>query len=62
MKVEQQAAKLSVPYQALADQYFARPVQEREQFAHRYASEMRERLMRSKRIPFSSISETGGGR
>jgi hypothetical protein len=55
MKVEQPAAKQSVPYEALADQFFARPVQEREQFAHRYASEMRERLMRSKRIPFSSI-------
>jgi len=61
LKVEQPAAKQSVPYEVLSDQYFARPLQEREQFAHRYASAMRERLMRAKRIPFTSIPEADGG-
>jgi hypothetical protein len=61
LKVEQPAAKQSVPYEVLSDRYFARPFQEREQFAHRYASAMRERLMKAKRIPFTSVPEADGG-
>ena len=61
MKVDRPAAKQSVPYEVLSDRYFARPRQVREQFVHRYASEMRERLMKAKRIPFASIPETDGG-
>lgn len=56
-KVEQPVANQSVPYDVLADRYFARTFQEREQFAHRYASEIRKRLMRAKLIPFSSIPD-----
>jgi len=37
--------------------YFARPVQEREAFAHRYADEAGERLRRFGAIPFEPISE-----
>jgi hypothetical protein len=56
-KVEQPAANQSAPYDVLADRYFARPSQEREQFAHRYASEIRKRLTKAKLIPFNSIPD-----
>jgi hypothetical protein len=51
-KVERPATGASIPYETLSDRYFARPYVERERFAHRYARTMRERLTKTKRIPF----------
>ncbi len=36
----------------LEDRFWSRPRDERESFAHRYADELRERLLRERRIPF----------
>jgi len=41
------------PYHELEDRYFARPTAEREAFAHRYADNLRKRLMDTGRIPSS---------
>lgn len=41
--------------QRLEENYFARPRSEREVFAHRYATTMRERLTSSGKIPFDRI-------
>jgi len=54
-KVERPAANSSAPYDVLSDRYFARPDQERERFAHRYADTMRESLVAANLIPFDSI-------
>ena len=60
-KVERPAENQSIPYEVLADRYFARPVQERERFAHRYASTMRKQLAGAKLIPFSTIPDSDEG-
>jgi hypothetical protein len=44
-------------YDVLSDRYFARAPQERELFAHRYATELRKRLTSEKRIPFLRIDD-----
>jgi hypothetical protein len=41
----------------LADTYFARPKSEREAFAHRYADDLRQKLLDKRVIPFQRIAE-----
>jgi hypothetical protein len=57
-KVVHPAANSAVPYEVLSDRYFARPQQEREQFAHHYADRTRERLIVAQCIPFDVIKDT----
>jgi len=50
-KVETPAAR-GEDFSALMESYFARPQAEREAFTHRYADDVRDRLMRAGAIPF----------
>jgi hypothetical protein len=56
-KVVRPAGDDSDVYSSLSDRYFARPEQDRELFAHRYADALRKHLTAEGRIPF----ETMGG-
>ncbi len=56
-KVERPGDKGIEPYDILEDRYFARPKQEREAFAHRYADELGDRLKAIGVIPFERIED-----
>lgn len=55
-KVERRLDAGRENYDELRDAYFARPRDEREAYAHRYAGETRERLARFGLIPFEPIA------
>lgn len=42
-------------YDALSERFFARPKQERERFAHRYADSLRKRLVAEGHLPFPAM-------
>lgn len=54
-KVQRPSSAGQGDYGALSDAYFARPQDEREAFAHRYADALRERLFRFGIFPFDPI-------
>jgi hypothetical protein len=54
-KIVRPSEKDSANTEKIEDAYFARPQQERETFAHRYATQMRERLITSGEMPFERI-------
>jgi hypothetical protein len=54
-KVVRPAADDSDLYPVLSDRYFARPEQDRELFAHRYADALRKRLIVEGLIPFQKM-------
>lgn len=56
-KVERPVAKGLDSFDMLNDLYFARPRDEREAFAHRYADELREKLYKTGIIPFDRIED-----
>jgi hypothetical protein len=59
-KVVRPAGDDSELYSVLSDRYFARPEQDREVFAHRYADALRNRLTVEGRIPFERIGSALG--